>query len=296
MAEDTAKKTITTVTINSVQFITNLKGTLVPLFYIDDNEDLKKSKLDLNSLMFSDLEPIHKGYNVGTKLLVEFSKEGHPTVKDETINPSNKPVTIPISCNTCSSILVILKEEIGDNKNTKHMCPNLFCPATSRNYIYTLFSIAMRAQTDVITYMLNRYPIGSNGPGSVDTIEELGMAMEQIEHKETAGRLQHWAKVHGDVFGEKLWGYELEMDKFLKGKTMKTEHFWLICNFKHITEAELEEILLLNPKTLIQGNEKIDKLSKRPLELLEYNLGFVMWLLKFFEKHGEKEWIESEKR
>lgn len=278
-----ATSVTTKVKIQKVRFITNLKGNIVPLLYLEKNEDLEKNNMDMNALIFNDLEPVAEGMGSGSEMLIEFSERGVPDIK-EVLVKSGEGLDLPNFCPTCGERVFYFQNQPS--------CSNHYCPATSRAPIYRLFEVATLCKIEDAVIMLGKYPIAGSDTGSVDNLEELGLALSVMKDKNTQSRLNHWTAAHGGAYGEYLWNIEKKLEEYLKLPHMFISDFWRVCNFKDITEEEFQTLALFSPSeiTPLMGSEVFDAMPKRVNDLITVNYEKIVWLKKFFEKFGKKEW------
>ena len=275
----------TVATVNQTKCITNLKGKIVPLVYLNKTRDLEL--LGVNSLVFEDLKPLSQGIGVSAELAIKFDKDKQPETID-VIKKSATPYVAPRYCSTCCSELV---------KKDGLRCVNNICPATSRGFVFKLLykALGISAPVNEIELMLNKYAIGSSDSGVVDTIEEFKIVFNLINAKNTQARVNHWEKLHGQNIGIKLWRHEMNIERYLKRTRMPINEFWDICNFKSISPNELKELNMIDPSSFVNGNcKQIKNLTPRPRQLIEHNMDFIQWMVKFFDAYEEKKWIGLE--
>lgn len=268
--------------VKNILFRTNGKGKVYPLVQLFKNKLLKKRNTD--AIMFDNVGTLYaNNIGIGSRLKICFDENNVPEVKG-IVEEADKMVEVPTHCNSCNKLY-------EQHENKEIYCHNAFCPATARGFLYKLIKIAVPAvKTEMIAAFLNNYPVGGVS-GSLDSFSEFQYIYTSIKDKHTAGREQKWIKIHPEL-GEQLYELECSFDTFLHSDSMMSHWFWHVCNFPQIDDETLYELTQMNPRELINGENKKQylALSVKAREFVDHNLDFVDWLVRFFDKFGEKHW------
>jgi hypothetical protein len=273
--------------VKKVEFRTGQKGDIFLLAHLNETKELKKN--NINALIFNDLDK-RLVLGKGARVYFEFDEQHVPKIKRIIKEPKVISDT-PKFCTSCGAKL--------EGVDAKLKCPNYFCPATSRGFLYKLINLAVKPSPDrysmsFIKFFLDKY-IYQNTIACADNPTDFKIMFFSISDKNIKAREDQWIKHHGDK-GKDLWNLEVEIQTYLKSEYLPARDFWEICNFPAITGDTLEQMAKINPKDLLEGklhSEHFIALDNHAKRVIRDNLDFVDFLNKFFEDFGEKTWLTS---
>jgi hypothetical protein len=271
------------VTVKKVDYRTGQRGDVFMLVHLKTTTKLKKH--NINAMIFRDIE--NKRFLMkGTKLRVKVDEQLIPEIEEVLSQPVGE-LELPTNCTTCKGDLITVDGVIK--------CPNVYCSATSRGFLFKLFKYAYpELDQRLLKVYLDGY-VYSQAQTKVDNPYEYFVMFSAISDHNTEGRLAHWNNFYKEN-GNILWHIDVMVQEYLKQTSFSAESFWDICNFPNLNEKELKALGAISPLEILDGTgkEKLKKLPARCKKVVEENLDFVLFLKGIYYKFGVKVWHQNQ--
>jgi hypothetical protein len=277
---ETIKEFTAEVSIKKGEYRTGMKGEVFYLAHLNPNKEINKR--NINAVLFKDLD-MRKTLSKGAKVKMQFSEQMIPEVT-KVIKEPLEVTALPETCVTCGSHLKM-------NSGGHLACPNYYCSATSRGFLFRMIRIA---NPQVSLKLIEKYLDGYvyNGMKTpIDNPYEFMVTFKEIDEKNTTARENQWKLKHPENY-ELLFKIDVAMQNFLRKEKFHSKTFWEICNFPQLSEDQLDRLGFISPQNFIEGNcrKEFLNLDKHCRKLLEDNLDFIIFLFNWFKDYGDKEW------